>query len=167
MPPGAIAVFSPVSCIWCVCVRRNAQGHLQSNKRQETMLSDRKRKFNFRYMNGVISMNRRRVSLLLFFPSFLPLSVLLTVFDRIRQVNEKQQWENNWQLFRLAHTCHSVFLCVRIPARAYVWLPHVPRHASQSTRWWDSMRVMRSWPIPSGWGQWNVCECKLLPCCKQ
>lgn len=52
---------------------------------------------------------KEKIALLLFFSFFLLLSLLLTVFDRIRQVNEKQRWKNNWQ--------PSVQLA---PARMYV-----------------------------------------------
>lgn len=89
--------------------------------------------------------------LLLFFPFFLLLSLLLTVFDCIRQVNEKQHRRNDWQPF-VQPAPAAVYVCVCIPASAYVWLSRVLRRASQSTRWWDCKRVMRSSSIPSGWG---------------
>lgn len=153
----AFITFLTCMCVYVMhlCVQ-NAQGHFRSNKRPDTMLSDRKRKFNFRCscMNRIISMKRRRQSILLPF-----LSLLLTVFDYIRQVNEKQHGRNDWQVF-VQPAPAKVYVGVRIPASAYVWLSRVLRHAIQSTRWWDSKRVMRSLSIPSGWGPF--CRCKMV-----
>lgn len=69
--------------------------------------------------------------LLLFFSFFLRLSLLLTVFDRIRQVNEKQHGKTTAALHS-ACTCHSVYLRVCIPVSTRVWLPCVLRRASLS-----------------------------------
>lgn len=102
-----------------------------------------------------ISVKRRKrslsPSLRLVFPSFLLLSLLLTVFDCIRQVNEKQHRRNDWQPFRAACTCQSVCLCVH--TCPWLCLAVSCPQACQSTRWWDSKRVMRSSSIPSGWGR--------------
>lgn len=63
---------------------------LTSNQRQDAVLSERKNEFNFRQSYLWKEVSDLSFSLLVFSFSFL-LSLLLTVFDCIRQVNEKQQ----------------------------------------------------------------------------
>ena len=72
----------------------------------------------------LLKKKRRRWSLspLLVFSFFLLLSLLLTVFDCIRQVNEKQRWRSDWQ-----PAPAKVYVCVHIPASAYVWPSRVLR----------------------------------------
>lgn len=156
--PRALVLLS-LHFLTCTCVHvmhlcvQNARGHFRSNKKPDTMLSDRKRKFNFRCscMNRVISVERKRWSLT---PPSLSFSLChscwqsLIVLDKLMKSNTEETTGSPSCSLHLP----KVYVCVCIPASAYVWLSRVLRHASQSTRWWDSERVMRSSSIPSGWG---------------
>lgn len=126
---------------------------LKSNQRQDAVLSERKNEFNFRQSYLWKEVSDLSFSLLVFSFSFL-LSLLLTVFDCIRQVNEKQQWRNDWQPAPAARTCQSVRLCAhtcQCLCQVVSWPP-----ACQSPRWWDGKRVMRTLFIPSGWSSADV-----------
>ena len=59
--PRALVLFSPV-CVWCNPACENARGHFKSNKRPDKMLSERKRKLNFRCSceNTELSVKRSR-----------------------------------------------------------------------------------------------------------
>ncbi len=89
MLPRALVLLS-LHFLTCTCVYvmhgcvQNTWGHFRSDKRPDTMLSDRKRKFNFRCscMNRFISVKRRRHSLSP--PPFLPfLSPSVTLVDSL------------------------------------------------------------------------------------
>lgn len=127
--PRALPIPSPVRAGAPVSAK-GPRGHVSGNKRGGgggTKLSDRKRKSNFRCADGVYHY------LLLFFCLFLRLSLLLTVFDRIRRVNEKQRGTTTAALHS-ACTCHGVDLRVCVPVRARVWLSGVLGRAGLSKR---------------------------------
>lgn len=134
---------------------------LKSNQRQDAVLSERKNEFNFRQSYLWKEVSDLSFSLLVFSFSFL-LSLLLTVFDCIRQVNEKQQWRNDWQPF-LQPAPARVYVCVRIPASAYVKLSLGLRRASHHDdemvrEWWEPC----SYPQGEALQTWNGYQYKLL-----
>lgn len=110
----------------------NAWGHLRSDKRGQTQCYQTEKGSSIldacteSYLLKKKKIRRRSLSPLLVFSFFLLLSLLLTVFDCIRQVNEKQHWRSDWQ-----PAPARVYVCVHIPASAYVWPPRVLRRASQ------------------------------------
>lgn len=79
-------------------------------------------------MNGVIS----EVGKLSLLPSLFLFchSLLLTVFDCFRQVNEKQERRSNWQP-SVQSAPAKVHVCECIPASTYVKALHVLGLASQ------------------------------------
>lgn len=136
--------------MWCICVHKTPKDIPRATKGQTQCYQKEKGSLILDVAARMESYLWRN-SLLLFFPFFPLLSLLLTVFDCIRQVNEKQHRRNDWQPFVQPAPARA-YVCVCIPVVVCVWLSHVLRRASQSTRWWDSKRVMRSSSIASGWG---------------
>lgn len=131
MLPRALPVFSPVQLD--ASVPANGPGGVSAATKGETR--------SYRPERGSSISDARPEShlwmgvyhyLLLFFSSFLPLSLLLTVFDRIRQVNEKQRGKNNCSPSFSLHLPRCVSACVCIPVTARVWLSCVLGRASLS-----------------------------------
>lgn len=123
--------FLTCSC-WCICFCKGPPGPFQRQQKARHKVIGQKEEVEFldawtelRLWMGVYHYPR------LFFSVFLRLSLVLTVFDRIRQVNEKQHGKTTAALHS-ACTCHSVYLRVCIPVSARVWLPCVLRRASLS-----------------------------------
>lgn len=129
----------------------------RATKRPDKMLSERKGKFNFRCSceNGDTCVKRSTggLSLLLFFSSLSFSSChscwqSLIVVDKLMKSNTGETTGTPF----VQPAPARVYVSVNIPASVCVWPSHVLGRASESTRWWDSKRVMRSSSIPSGRG---------------
>lgn len=142
--PRALPVFSPVRPD--ASVPANGPGGVSAATKGETQ--------SYRPERGSSISDARPEShlwmgvyhyLLLFFSSFLPLSLLLTVFDRIRQVNEKQRGKNNCSPSFSLHLPQCV--CLRVCAYLSLLTYDCPVSSGVPVcqkQWWYSMRVMRS-----------------------
>lgn len=95
--PGLLSL--PFLFLTCdICAHIKGPGTIQGNKDPGKMLSQRKKSFTkISHAAGKKKKREQCLFLLLSVPVFLLLSFLLTVFDWIRQVNEKQHREDYWQ----------------------------------------------------------------------
>lgn len=149
-------IFSPVPvCAGRICAcNKRLRTFKEWQKGPDTMLSDRKRKFNFGRMYRVISYKKKKkkggdLSLhSLSSPSFSSCHSCwqsLIVLDKLMKSNTEEATGS----LHLPE-CMSVCTYLPVPMSGRLVSSGVP--ASQSTRWWDSKRVMRSLSIPPGRG---------------
>lgn len=129
-----------------LCVQKTPRGHFWSNKRPDTMLSERKRKFRFRCscMNRVISV-KRRISLS--FLSSLSFSVChsrwqsLIVLDKLMKSNTE---ETTGSLH--LPKCMSVCAYLPLPLSGCLVSSGVPasQHDDETVReWWEARPYLR------------------------
>ena len=146
-----IATFSHLY----LCVRdisvcaTNAWGHLRSDKRGQTQCyQTEKGSFKLRCMDRVISVKKKKeggdLSLhSLSSPSFSSCHSCwqsLIVLDKLMKSNAEEATGS-------LHLPKCMSVCTYLPVPMSGCLVS---SGSQSTRWWDSKRVMRSLSIPSG-----------------